>query len=98
VGLCSLAGALHPQLAAQSPPGDSGFRLSTTDPRRSPSPFIGNGRIGVVIPPLGIGATPSIAAGLYEHGPGDVPRIAAVWETILDTLAIRARRGAPARR
>ena len=69
---------------AQSAPADSGFLLSTTDPRRSPSPFIGNGRIGVVIPALGIGASPSIAAGLYEHGPGDVPRIAAVpaWNAV----------------
>ena len=38
-------------------------------PHRSPSPFIGNGRLGIVIPPLGIGATPSFLAGLYEHAP-----------------------------
>jgi protein-glucosylgalactosylhydroxylysine glucosidase len=65
-------------------PADSAFLLTTDDPARSPSPFIGNGRIGVVIPPLGIGATPSIAAGLYEHGPNDVPRIAAVpaWNAV----------------
>jgi protein-glucosylgalactosylhydroxylysine glucosidase len=75
-------------LLAQAPPphapADSGFLLATDDPRRSPSPFIGNGRIGVVIPPLGLGATPSIAAGLYEHGPSDVPRIAALpaWNAV----------------
>src|SRR5688572_31576509 len=67
-----------------APPADSGFLLSTSDPHRSPSPFIGNGRLGVVIPALGIGATQSFKAGLYEHGPGDVPRIVAVpaWNAI----------------
>ncbi len=67
-------------LGAQQPGGgsDSAFQLSTNDPRRSPSPFIGNGRLGAVIPPLGIGASPSYKAGLYEHGPDDVPRIVAI--------------------
>jgi trehalose/maltose hydrolase-like predicted phosphorylase len=66
------------------PPADSTFLLTTGDPARAPSPFIGNGRLGVVVPPLGIGATPSIAAGLYEHGPGDVPRIVAppAWNAV----------------
>jgi trehalose/maltose hydrolase-like predicted phosphorylase len=67
--------------AAQQPGGgtpDSAFLLATYDPRRLPSPFIGNGRLGVVIPALGIGASPSFKAGLYEHGPGDVPRIVAI--------------------
>ena len=54
---------------------DSAFHLATTDPARAPSPFIGNGRIGVVIPALGIGASNSFMAGIYEHAPGDVPRI-----------------------
>ena len=68
-------------LGAQQPEGrseDSAFLLKTIDPGRSPSPFIGNGRLGVVIPSLGIGTSPSFKAGLYEHGPGDVPRIVAV--------------------
>src|SRR5215203_2453488 len=56
-------------------PADSGFLLTTSDVGRSPSPFIGNGRVGVVIPPLGIGASQSFKANLYEHGPDDVPRI-----------------------
>ena len=82
----------HPNAAA-----DSAFLLTTDDPARSPSPFIGNGRVGVVIPPLGIGAAPSLAGGTYEHGPGDVPRIAAMpdWTGIrvFDGDAL-ARRGA----
>src|SRR6185295_8593304 len=63
---------------------DSSFTLSTTDPGRSPSPFIGNGRLGVVIPPLGIGATPTFLAGLYENAPHDIPRIVGLpaWTTI----------------
>jgi DNA-binding transcriptional LysR family regulator len=43
--------------------------------------------------------TPRESLWLVGHrATRDVPRIAAVWETILDTLAIRVRRGAPARR
>jgi hypothetical protein len=57
---------------------DSSFLLITQDPGRAPSPFIGNGRFSVVIPPLGFGPSLSFRAGLYEHGPGDVPRIVAL--------------------
>jgi protein-glucosylgalactosylhydroxylysine glucosidase len=77
---------------------DSSFLISTNDARRSPSPFIGNGRLGIVIPALGIGATPAFLAGLYEHAPSDVPRIAGLpsWNAVaiydgarwLDTTAI----------
>jgi protein-glucosylgalactosylhydroxylysine glucosidase len=78
--------ALH-ALSAQQPPTttpDSSFLLFTRDAGRSPSPYIGNGRIGVVIPASGIGASSSFLAGLYEHGPGDVPRIVALpaWNAI----------------
>jgi trehalose/maltose hydrolase-like predicted phosphorylase len=69
---------LDAQGAPSHPQADSTFLLATGDPARTPSPFIGNGRIGLVIPALGVGAEPSLAAGLYEHGPSDVPRIAAV--------------------
>lgn len=71
--------------------------LSTNDVHRAPSPFIGNGRLGVVIAPLGLGATPSLAAGLYEHGPGDVPRITAVpaWNGIALFNGIRWLRDPP---
>lgn len=63
---------------------DTTFLLATGDPARTPSPYIGNGHIGVVIPPAGIGASTSILAGLYEHGPGDVPRIVAIpaWNAV----------------
>ena len=83
-----------------SPAGaqDSAFHLATDDPARTPSPFIGNGRIGVVIPALGVGASNSFVAGLYENAPSDVPRIAAVpaWNAVgifdgerwLDTSAV----------
>ena len=93
VGACLLA---PPVARAQ----DSTFLLATGDPARSPSPFIGNGRIGVVIPALGVGASNSFIAGLYENAPGDVPRIAAApaWTAIgvfngdhwLDSAAVAA--------
>jgi hypothetical protein len=86
--------------AAPAVAQDSAFHLATDDPARSPSPFIGNGRIGVVIPALGIGSSHSFVAGLYEHAPSDVPRIAVVpaWNAIgvfdgerwLDTSAVAA--------
>jgi protein-glucosylgalactosylhydroxylysine glucosidase len=57
---------------------DSTFILATNDPARAPSPFIGNGRIGLVVPALGLAPARSFVAGLYEHGPADVPRIISI--------------------
>ncbi|HEY8196299.1 MAG TPA: hypothetical protein VIG04_04940 [Gemmatimonadales bacterium] len=76
---------LGPRLGAQQgATPDSTFLLSTGNPHRSPSPFIGNGRLGVVIPPLGIGPSASYRAGLYEHAQDDVPRIVMIpaWNAI----------------
>jgi trehalose/maltose hydrolase-like predicted phosphorylase len=77
---------LGARVGAQQPAGttDSTFLLTTGNPHRSPSPFVGNGRLGVVIPPLGIGASASYRAGLYEHAEGDVPRIVVIpaWNAI----------------
>ncbi len=75
------------RFSAQQPASvgsDSAFLLSTTNARRAPSPFIGNGRLAAVIPALGIGPSESYKAGLYEHGPGDVPRIVAIpaWNAV----------------
>ena len=80
------AGVARPSLwgpSSRATP-DSTFLLSTGNPHRSPSPFIGNGRLGVVIPPLGIGASASYRAGLYEQAQDDVPRIVAIpaWNAI----------------
>jgi trehalose/maltose hydrolase-like predicted phosphorylase len=78
------AGSLAAQNASSDSARDSTFLLATTDPARDPSPFIGNGRVGLVIPPLGVGASRSLIAGLYENGADDVPRIAAApaWNAI----------------
>jgi trehalose/maltose hydrolase-like predicted phosphorylase len=65
-------------IATPLPAQDSTFLLSTADPTRAPSPFIGNGSLGVVVPALGVGPGPSFVAGLYEEAQGDVPRIAAI--------------------
>jgi len=81
----ALAGVLlAAPLAAQAPASDAGFVLTSHDPARAPSPFIGNGRVGVVIPATGLGASHSFVAGLYEQGPEDVPRIAAApaWNAV----------------
>jgi len=74
--LASTVGSLSAQ--------DSTFLLASSDPARAPSPFIGNGRLGVVISALGISASNSFLAGLYEEAPGDIPRIAALpaWNAI----------------
>lgn len=77
-GHASLAGRLAAQAASRpDSAADSTFLLATTDPTRSPSPFLGNGRFSLVIPPLGIGDALSLVAGAYEHALGDVPRIVA---------------------
>jgi protein-glucosylgalactosylhydroxylysine glucosidase len=88
---------LHPSSGATQ---DSAFHLAASDPARAPSPAIGNGRIGVVIPALGFGMSQSLAAGIYENAPGDVPRISALpsWTAIavfdgerwLDSSAVTA--------
>ena len=84
--VCGLHLSLLAPLQAQQPgtPQDSSFLLATADPGRSPSPFIGNGRIGVVIDALGIAGTESYKAGLYEEAPGDVPRIVMIpsWNSV----------------
>jgi hypothetical protein len=75
IGLALSPAGLGAQVTAPGPTGDSAFVLSTNDPGRSPSPFIGNGRLGVVVPPLGLGGSQAFMAGLYEEAPDDVPRI-----------------------
>src|SRR3954447_6996251 len=88
-------------LSSQAPapaPRDTSFLLSTDDAGRTPSPFIGNGRIGVVVPALGIGPSFSFMSGLYENAPSDIPRIVAIpaWNALqvsngshwLDTTAV----------
>ena len=83
VALAVTAAPLAAQATPDSAP-DSTFLLAARDPARAPSPFIGNGHVGVVVPPLGLGPSYSTVAGLYEHGPGDVPRIVATpaWNAI----------------
>ena len=78
--LCCLEVVLARNLSGQQSVDTTGaaFLLSSDDPNRSPSPFIGNGHLGLVIPALGIGASTSLMAGMYEDAPDDVPRIVAV--------------------
>ena len=78
------AGALSAQSPTRDSTRDSTFLLSTINPARDPSPFIGNGHVSLVIPAAGVGASRSLIAGLYENADGDVPRIAAApaWNAI----------------
>ncbi|MGH7608123.1 MAG: hypothetical protein ACREME_12380 [Gemmatimonadales bacterium] len=63
---------LAPSLRAQ----DSSFIIVTHDPTYRIPAFIGNGAFSLVASPLGTTPARSFAAGVYDHGPGDVPRIA----------------------
>jgi trehalose/maltose hydrolase-like predicted phosphorylase len=64
--------------AEPAQPPDSSFLLQTQDPSRQPSPFIGNGHLGLVVPPLGLESGAVFMAGLYEEAPSDVPRIVSI--------------------
>src|SRR3954463_16827784 len=69
------------RLAAQASPAqqrDSTFLLQSTDPARRPSPFIGNGHLGMVVPALGLGPAPAYMTALFEEAPRDVPRIVVI--------------------
>jgi len=57
---------------------DSTFILTTTDATYRTPAFIGNGAFSLVGSPLGTTPSLSFAAGVYDHAPGDVPRIAAL--------------------
>jgi len=71
-----VAGSLLFLLVAALPAQDSTFLLSTTDPTYRIPAFIGNGAFSLVATPLGTTPAPSYAAGVYDHFPGDVARLA----------------------
>ncbi len=79
-----MAGSLLLFLAVSLSAQDSTFIVTTTDPAYRAPAFIGNGAFSLVSSPLGATASLSYAAGIYDHGPGDVPRIAALpaWNAI----------------
>jgi trehalose/maltose hydrolase-like predicted phosphorylase len=79
-----VAGSLLLLLAVSLAAQDSTFIVSTTDPTYRAPAFIGNGAFSLVSTPLGATASLSYASGVYDHAPGDVPRIAAlpVWNAI----------------
>jgi trehalose/maltose hydrolase-like predicted phosphorylase len=72
-----LSGELQAQ-AAPVQPQDRTFLLQANEATRRPSPFIGNGHLGLVVPALGIGPAPAYMAGLFEEAPRDVPRIVSI--------------------
>ena len=80
----SVAGSLVVFLVAALSGQDSTFVLATADPAYRTPAFIGNGAFSLVTTPLGTAPAPSFAAAIYDHAPGDVPRIAALpeWNAI----------------
>ena len=63
--------------ATPAPPAQGpDFWLVAEDPAYAHPGVLGNGSVGVVTHPLGTGPAPWYAVGVYDHGPGDVPRIA----------------------
>jgi trehalose/maltose hydrolase-like predicted phosphorylase len=79
--LAARANRMPYQAAASLP--ESTFTLTASDPSYRTPAFIGNGAFSLVSTPLGISPAPSYAAGVYDRGPGDVPRIALLpaWNT-----------------
>ncbi len=71
-----VAGSLLLCLVAVLPAQDSTFILLTTDPSYRIPAFIGNGAFSLVSTALGTTPAPSYAAGVYDHFPGDVARLA----------------------
>ena len=71
-------------LSVSLPAQDSTFLLTTTNPTYRTPAFLGNGAFSLVGAPLGTTPALSFAAGVYDHAPDDVPRIAALpaWNEI----------------
>ena len=63
-------------LVSALPAQDATFVLTTSDPAYRIPAFIGNGAFSLVSTPLAITAAESYAAGVYDHAPGDVARLA----------------------
>jgi trehalose/maltose hydrolase-like predicted phosphorylase len=74
----SLSGWLGVFLAVSLAAQDSTFLLTTTDPTYRTPAFLGNGAFSLVGAPLGTTPALSLVAGVYDHAPDDVPRIAAL--------------------
>ncbi|MFL5473479.1 MAG: hypothetical protein ACJ8AM_14090 [Gemmatimonadales bacterium] len=72
-----LASGLEAQTSPPHQP-DSTFLLQSTDPARRPSPFIGNGHLGMLVPALGLGPAPAYMTALFEEAPRDGPRIVVI--------------------
>jgi protein-glucosylgalactosylhydroxylysine glucosidase len=80
----AVAGSLLLGLAVSLNAQDTTFILATADPTYRTPTFLGNGAFSLVTTPLGTAPALSFAAGVYDHTPDDVPRIAAlpVWNEI----------------
>ncbi len=79
--LCASLIAACPALARGD---DASFRFEAVSPQPYTPGYLGNGAIGLETTPLGTSPAHSFLAGVYDHTPGDVPRIAAApaWNEI----------------
>lgn len=64
--------------------GDSSFSFDALSPSPYSEAYLGNGAIGCETTPLGTAASHCFVAGVYDHTPGDVPRLASApaWNEI----------------
>ena len=76
-----LAALLAPLAGAWQDPS---FVFEATNPTPYTAAYLGNGAISLVTTPLAVDPAPTFLAGVYDHSPGDVPRIAAApaWNVI----------------
>lgn len=77
--LCSL---LCPAVAACA--ADSSFTFDALSPSPYSAAYLGNGAMGCETTPLGTAASRCFLGGVYDHTPGDVPRLASApaWDEI----------------
>ncbi len=89
IGLALLAAM--PVIGTPEPAPDRSFILETTSTQPYAPSSLGNGVISLVTSPLATEPARSFLAGVYDHTPGDVPRIASApaWNEfgILDSHA-----------
>ncbi|MBX6330227.1 MAG: glycoside hydrolase family 65 protein, partial [Gemmatimonadaceae bacterium] len=76
--ILTIAATIPLLLAAPLGAQDPTFLLTTRAPEQRFPAYLGNGQLGITGSPTGLAATPSLLAGVYDHGRDDVPRIVAV--------------------
>jgi protein-glucosylgalactosylhydroxylysine glucosidase len=81
---CALWIALSAASCALLSGADGSFQLEALSPQPYTASYLGNGAMGLQTSPLGTQPTQCFVAGVYDHTPGDVQRIASApaWNEI----------------